>query len=172
VRWVGDKRAILRFVLVLGALLAAFNVCFVLWIVEGSFFEGYLSLYAKATAAILTVFGDDAVAAGNSVVSPAFFMSIKVGCDAVRASAFFVFAMLAAPSSVPLVSRLPYVGLGILLLAALNLLRIVSLYYTGVYFPQAFEVMHVDVWQVVFIFVPLVMWIAWSRRTLPATARA
>jgi exosortase/archaeosortase family protein len=77
----------------------------------------------------------------------------------------FVFAVLASPSAVGLLARVPYLLMGTLLLLAMNFVRIVSLYYIGIYYEEAFDIMHIDVWQAVFIFVPLVMWITWARRT-------
>ncbi len=156
----------LRFVLILGTLILGFNVFYYLWISQSSFMHGYLNIYAKVSAAILSVLEDDVTASGRLVDSPRFSMSIAIGCDAIQASAFFVFAVLAAPLSGSIVSRVPYVVIGLLFLWFLNLVRIISLFFTGVYFPDAFEVMHIEVWQAVFIFVPLIMWIVWSRRMM------
>lgn len=56
--------------------------------------------------------------------------------------------------------------LGTLCLLLLNVVRIVSLYYSGVYCPRMFEVLHVDLWQPVFILLPLVLWLMWVRWSL------
>ena len=74
-----------------------------------------------------------------------------------------MFAVLVFPSAVSLRCRLTPMLLGTLLLLAINLVRIVSLYYTGVYFPSAFETVHIDVWQTLFVFLPLVFWLIWLR---------
>ncbi len=162
--WIAGKRPVLRFVVVLGLLICVFEVCFYLWITKGSLFLSYLNLNARATAAILNVFGAQATTADRSIVSPDFSLSIEAGCDAIQSSAFFVFVVLASPVSVPLRRRIPFVLAGTLFLLTVNLIRIVSLFYTGVYFPSAFEMMHLEVWQAGFIFLPLVMWILWATR--------
>lgn len=50
-------------------------------------------------------------------------------------------------------------------LFALNVGRIVSLFLTGIYFPKAFNVMHVEVWQVLFIIFAIGLWIFWIKWT-------
>ena len=83
-------------------------------------------------------------------------------------SAFFIFAVLAWPVPVLWWRRATGLAVGTLLLLTLNPVRIVSLYYTGIYFPSAFEVMHLDVWQPAFIVLALffwVMWVWWTSRT-------
>lgn len=158
------KRPVLRFVLMLGSLMIGFNACFYLWFSQGSVMNAYLGFHARLVAAMLRVMGDDAAAAGKSIVSSRFSLSIEVGCDAVQASAFFLFAVAVSPVSVPLLARVPYLLFGAFFLSVINLFRILSLYFTGIYYPGAFEFVHIDVWQALFVFMPLVLWVAWLRK--------
>ncbi len=160
--WFESRRHVLRFLLVYGLFLAVFNAVFYLWLSEGDIFDAYMGLNAKCSAFVLTVFGDDATASGMLLVSPRYSLDIKRGCDAIQASAFFVFAVLLAPVSVSRMGRVVPAIVGTLFLLAMNLFRIVSLYYTGVHYPSAFEMMHVDVWQGVFILMPVILWVIWS----------
>ncbi len=158
------KRPVLRFVLILVGLMGVFNLAFVYWISKGSFFEGYLALNADAGAAILRVFGENARAMGTSLSSSRYALEIKHGCDGLQVSVFFAIAVLATPCGVAMLARLPVILLGTSFLLLFNLVRIVSLYYVGIFFPSQFEIMHRGVWQPVFIFVPLFLWVMWSRR--------
>ncbi len=160
--WLSANRRLLRFLLLLGLLVGGFNAFFYLWLCKGSLFAAYLGINAECTAAVLTILGDDVTVRGTSIASSRFSLDVKAGCDGIQASAFFVFAVLLAPVSVSRLARVGPVVLGTLLLLVLNVVRIVSLYYTGIYFPNAFETMHVDVWQGVFIFVPIIFWMIWS----------
>ena len=47
-------------------------------------------------------------------------------------------------------------------LMLLNLARIVSLFYIQIHFPRAFEVMHIEVWQALFIFLAIALWAWWA----------
>ena len=161
--WLADKRPVLRFVLVFGLLLGGFNLFFYLWFSKGETFEAYLQLNARCSAGVLTMLGDQATANGTAITASRYQLDIRRGCDALQASAFFVLGVLASPSRVRLLRRLPPIVLGTVFLLVMNLVRIVSLYYTGVYFPRAFDVMHVDVWQALFIFLPLFLWVVWAR---------
>ena len=165
--WFAGKRPVLRFVVLLSLLMGVFNACFYLWLAKSELFQAHLRFNARLGAAVLRFLGDDATAAGPSIVSSRFALVVAVGCDAIQASAFFVFAVVAFPSAVRFRARVPYLLVGTLLLSAMNLLRIISLYYTGVYFPNAFELLHIDVWQTLFVFVPLALWISWAYRTMP-----
>ena len=164
--WFAGKGRAIRFVLVFGVLICSFNAYFCLSFKKTSLFDWYLRQNAGISALVLRAFGDDATASGTSVASPRFSMQIRAGCDAIQASAFFVFAVLASPVAVPFLIRLRAVAIGTALLLFVNLTRLVSLYYTGVYFPNAFETMHVEVWQAGFIFLPIFLWLMWLRRVM------
>ncbi len=169
--WFAAKRPVLRFVLVLGGLMAVFNAFFYLWLVPGDLLDTYLELVAGLSAGALRVLGDEATASDGAISSPRYSLSIRHGCDAIQVAAFFAFAVLASPVSVPLWRRTIALGVGVVLLLGLNLVRIVSLFYTGIYFPSAFEVMHVEVWQPAFIFLALFLWIMWVWRVTRTATR-
>ena len=82
----------------LAGFMIVFNALFYLWLAETPFFGSYVVLNAKACAIILRLLGEGAEAIETMVRSSRFSLNIKHGCDAVQASAFFVFAMLASPS--------------------------------------------------------------------------
>ncbi len=155
----------LWFVVVLVVLMVVFNALFIGWFSKTEAFDSYLALNAKVSAFVLSLFGEEASATGLAVTSPRFALTIKRGCDAIQASVFFALLVAASPLAVPLSRRLVWMIGGTALLLLINLIRIVSLYYTGVWFsPKVFEVMHVEVWQVAFIMLPILLWLFWIRR--------
>lgn len=143
--------------------MAAFNLFFYMGFSQSGGFNTYLTWNAKVSAAILGRLGDDARVNGVVLSTPRFAMTLMTGCDALQATAIFVFAVLASPTPISMAGRWVPLVLGIVFLLALNVVRIISLYYTGVYYPNAFETMHVDVWQALFIFLPIFLWVIWSR---------
>jgi len=134
----------------------------------------YMKFYARVSASVMSVFGEGASAEGTSVMSPRYSVNIKQGCDALDPSALFIAAVLAFPAS--LRSKVPGLIAGTLVLAVINLVRIISLFYTGIYFGSWFETMHVDVWQPMFILLSLTLWVMWAlwatRRSTPTTTDA
>ena len=126
-------------------------------------------------AALHLVGYEDMNVRGNALWSPRGAVSVERGCDAMDPCALFVSAVLASP--VALSSRLPAALLGAVLLMIINLLRIVSLFLTAVHWRPAFDIMHLDVWQSLFIFLAILFWAVWAswerhrrRRTRHAPA--
>lgn len=160
----GFRDPIFRFVVIVGAAMVLFNVFFYIGVTKDSLFGSYLNLNARLSAAFLNALGDDVTVTGTLISSPRFSLAVAPGCDGIQASAFFVFAVLAAPISVSWPARIRAVLIGTALLLSMNLVRLITLYYTGIYIPGAFQVMHVDVWQAVFIFLPIIFWLTWLVR--------
>ena len=69
-----------------------------------------------------------------------------------------------------LVSKIPGMLLGTVCLMVLNLARIISLFYVRKHFPSVFEVMHVDVWQTLFVLLAILFWILWAIRAVPSVS--
>ncbi|UCG58666.1 MAG: exosortase H [Phycisphaerales bacterium] len=123
------------------------------------FLLSYLPFNARVSGAILSFLGHDITVSGASVFSPAFSLRVVPGCDGIEPIALFVCAVLAFPAR--FVRKIPGIIAGTLLLAALNFVRVVSLFLIGVYWPSAFTVAHLEVWQALFIVFAVVFWILW-----------
>ncbi len=122
----------------------------------------YTHLLASAVAAVINLFGEGATAAGAQVTSPRFSISIAMGCDGVEASSLFLAGVLAFPASWR--ARLIGFALGIPLIHAINLVRLVGLYYAGVYLPSVFEELHVYVAQTIVILLSTAVLFVWLER--------
>lgn len=153
------SRPVLRFVLLFGLFLGLFELAFVIPVVRNELFPSYLRWNAHASGALLSIFEDSVTTHGNSI-SGRYSLTIERGCDALDPSALFLAGVLAFPSA--LMAKLPGMLMGTLCLMVLNLVRIVSLYYVGVYIPGWFHIMHVDVWQAAFILIAIVFWVLWA----------
>ena len=161
--WLAANWPDLRFLLVFGLCMGLYYVSTLTGPVKKGFFPAYLRLNAQVPAAILRVFGQDVTVRGQSMISAqGATIEIERGCDAVEPSALFVSAVLASP--VPLLSRLSAAAAGTLLLMVLNLVRVASLFLVRIYWPKAFDVMHLDVWQALFIFLAILLWAIWASR--------
>lgn len=163
---ISGRRPVLRFVLILAGAMLIFNALFNAYVTDSSWFDRYLAVNARLSATILCWFGEQASADQTRVSSPRLpqGMIIKTGCDGVQASAFFVFMLLASPVAVRLVRRLPVIVVGTLALLVLNIVRVISLYFARISHPRLFEVLHEEIWQPVFIVLPLLFWFVWLRR--------
>lgn len=159
--WFAAKWPVLRAVIIFGVLMGLFYAFVHTPKIEGGVFEPYLGLIASTTGAIVNLFGYETTVVSTSVSSPVFSMEIVRGCDAIEPSAAFASAVLASPVS--LWSKMPGVLVGTLILLLVNVVRLVSLFFIGVHFPKALDVMHEDIWQAAFIVLAIVLWAIWVQ---------
>lgn len=168
-----SKRPILRLVLGFVALMAAYYAATLTPFFLHSFFPTYLGWTARVSSALLNALGQATSVSGASISGGGFSVDVRRGCEAIEPSVIFVAALLAFPS--PLRPKLPCLVVGGLILQALNVVRVVSLFLIGRYFPRAFEAMHVEVWQTVFIAVAVllcVLSLQWMVRPRPQAPAA
>ncbi len=169
--WIQAKNPILVFVALFALLLASFYAVTLSQSFQRLVFPVYLSSNARVSAGVLNLLGQKTAVEGRTIRSPHFSIEIRRGCDAVDPIALFAAALLAFPA--PWRRKLPGLAAGMLLLAGLNLVRIVSLFLVGRFFPKAFDLMHLEVWQAVFIVVAVVTWagwIGWALKPFPDLA--
>jgi exosortase H (IPTLxxWG-CTERM-specific) len=125
----------------------------------------YTELVARLSAGVLRVLGEDAGVrtTRNDIIlsSPRFSVTIYNGCNGLITSLIFISGVVAFPSGM----RAKAVGIlvGSLAIQAINQVRIVSLFYIGIYLPQFFNESHIFVWQSLVIIAGVAMWIVWAN---------
>ncbi len=150
----------LRFVVIFGVLMGLFYAVTMTSYMEEKGWTAYLDFNAKVSGAILGFLGENVTVSGQLITSPRGSLLIQRGCDAIHPSALFISAVLALPVSVW--RKLPGMAVGTVVLMITNLARIISLFYVQIHFPRAFEIMHIEVWQTLFIFFAVLLWAIWA----------
>ena len=151
----------LRFLVIFAVLMGVYYAATTTATAKERFFPWYLTVNADASVVVLHAGGVDFVQRiGHALNSARGSINVERGCDAVEPTALFVSAVLASP--VPWMSKLPAVVVGALVLAVLNVVRIVSLFLSAVYWRKAFDILHLDVWQAAFILLAILMWALWA----------
>ena len=119
-------------------------------------------LTARMTLALLHAFKMEAVRLGAQIHHPGgFAYEIYYRCTALLPVAILTALTAATPASVR--SKLIGACAGIPLLVALNLIRLVQLFHTGVFHPALFGLVHGPVWELVLMLATLGIWWRWSR---------
>jgi exosortase H (IPTLxxWG-CTERM-specific) len=154
-----SRLLLLRIVAVFGLLIGLYYALAATDLYATRVFRPYVEINADLSGRILSLFGYQMTASGSSLSSPEFSLSIGKGCDGLEPTALFVAAVLAF--SAPLALKLPALAIGVPLLVSLNLVRIVSLFLVGIHYPGIFHIVHVDVWQVLYILVGIVFFSLW-----------
>jgi len=164
--WRRNRRELTFLVLFAVLLGGGFALISLNWVNDHAI-EPLTSGIAHVSGGVLNVLGQRVTMAGTVIRSPRFAVNIRNGCNGVEAMLIFLAAVLAFPASWK--SRLTGLALGILAIQAVNLVRVVALFLTGVYFPRIFDTSHTVIWQTVVILFGVLLWIFWANRfTAPA----
>lgn len=152
-----DTRFLILFLTILGV---SFTVI-ALRPVNDAVVVPYTAFIARVSGTTLRLFGEQATVSGCVVSSPRFAVTIFNGCNGLITSLIFVSGVLAFPARWP-AKVIGVVG-GLLAIQLINLVRIVSLFFIGIFFPTLFNDAHTSIWQSVVILAGVGLWIAWAH---------
>ncbi len=131
--------------------------------------QPFTALVAQASAIVLQAF-DSTVQAQGIVLSnmtTGAAVSIQPGCNGVEAMIVVMAAIAATPAGWK--HKLIGIGLGFVAIQALNLVRIISLFYLLQWNQAWFEWAHLYLWQALIMLDGLIVYLLWVRM-LPAPA--
>jgi len=159
--WQRNRREITFLVLFIALLAGGFTLISLNW-VNDHVIEPFTAGIAQVSGVVLDLIGQDVTMEGTMIRNKRFAVNIKNGCNGVEAMLIFLAAVLAFPASWK--SRVAGLGLGILAIQLVNLVRVVALFLTGVYFPRVFDASHTVIWQTIVILAGVLLWILWANR--------
>ncbi|MCL6641718.1 MAG: exosortase H [Candidatus Bipolaricaulota bacterium] len=123
-------------------------------------FDAWLNVVtAQMLAVALWLLGAEGKAVGTIVTSKVFSAEIITECTAIFPLMIFLAAVIAYPSRWK--QKLWGIVLGVPAILFVNLIRLVSLFYIGYWFPSVFETAHLLVWQSLIIFFAVLFWLVW-----------
>ncbi len=120
------------------------------------------TLTVRTTLTLLHWAGMEAIRVTTVISHPdGFAYEIYYRCTGFLPLAFLTASILAYPGTL----RHKCVGLavGLPILIALNLMRLVHLFYIGVHDPALFDLAHAVLWEGLLILAILGLWFAWTR---------
>lgn len=158
----------LRFFTIFSVLLIGLFTLEILQPAEKYVILPFTSLIADISVWIVTLFDDNVLAVGNVIrdKTNGFGVRIERGCNGLEAVIILFSAIFAFPA--PFKYKMVGFVIGFFAIQALNLVRIISLFYLGQWNYTAFEWFHLYLWQALIILDALVVWLIWLRR-LPHT---
>lgn len=157
----------LKFALLFPLYLVILFVLELLAPVDHAVIQPWTDFLADVSGVVMSTFDASVNVHGNVIAggSTGFAIAIERGCNGVEAVIVLVAAMLAYPATWR--EKLIGMGLGFVAVQALNLVRIVSLFYLGNWNRDWFDWFHLYVWQALIIsdaLVTFLIWLAWIRR--------
>jgi exosortase/archaeosortase family protein len=119
-------------------------------------------LVTSLTQGVLRGIGIAAERAGTMLYVPGVFAyDINVGCTGLLPAAVLAVAILASPGTAAAKQR--GLVLGVPLVLAVNLLRLVHLFYLGIHAPRVFVLAHSLLWEGTLVLFTFATWLVWSR---------
>jgi exosortase/archaeosortase family protein len=151
---------LVRFTLIAGVLLSVYYFPYNPRGLAAALLQRYLVAYARLAGAALSIF-DPRVHVDGTHILGRFNLDFAMNCDAMDVYILFGAAVGACPSSWR--NRLLGLGAGLMVLVAINVTRIVSLYWVGVHFPLLFDFCHVELWPIVIVALTCAGFLIWAR---------
>jgi len=160
--WIRTNYAILKFCILFILILGVFTVLLQTDFTQKTLVEPHLSQIASLCGQVISFFRTECNVNGSVITSTRFSVNVVRGCDSLYPTAMLWAALLAYPAS----WKSKLIGLvgGAVFLFILNILRVVSMFYIGVYFPSLFDMVHVYAWQALFILFTLAVWLFWAAK--------
>jgi exosortase H (IPTLxxWG-CTERM-specific) len=125
--------------------------------------QPFTGMLASISASLIELTGREIIATGVIIrdATTHFAVEIAAGCNGVEAMILLTAAMLAFPA--PWRYKFAGIAIGLIAIQALNLVRIVSLFFLGMWNETAFEWAHLYIWQALIMLDALIVWLLWIR---------
>jgi exosortase/archaeosortase family protein len=117
---------------------------------------------ALISSGILNLFGQNTIVIGTTVQSSLFGISVVTACTGIFITGLFLIAVVALPTR--WMAKLIGAGIGIGGIFLVNIARLVSLYFIGVYWPGFLDQAHQLIWQSLLIVIAVALWLLWAGR--------
>jgi archaeosortase B (VPXXXP-CTERM-specific) len=136
-------------------------------LVTSSPFYGFMAFTANVTGFLLNLTGRGVTVSDTVVFSAQFAFQIVDLCTAIMPMMILTAAVLAFPSTI----KEKAIGLvvGLVGIFVVNEIRLVSLFFIGIYLPDIFETAHLLVWQSLMILLAIGLWLIWVYKYVRTT---
>lgn len=156
-----------RFLLTFGGVLIGLFTLEMLKPVQETIIQPFTGLLAMLSTAIILPFDDSVIAQGRVLRDAAtgFAVSIEAGCNGVEAAIVLIAGIMAFPARTT--HKLVAISAGFIFVQALNIVRIVSLFYLGQWNYSVFEWFHLYLWPVLImldVLVVFALYLSWLGR--------
>lgn len=132
--------------------------------VQATLVMPWTALLASISAGLLSLFDAQVIAEGKVLLHRVTGqgVSIEAGCNGVEACLILLAAILAYPARWSL--RLAGIVGGFVAIQAVNVVRVITLFYLAAWNHAAFEFVHLYLWQALIMLDVLVVWLIWMRQ--------
>jgi exosortase H (IPTLxxWG-CTERM-specific) len=164
-----------RFLLVFCGVLGSLFAIEMLSPVQQAVIQPFTVLLANVSTGVIVPFDNTVIAQGRILrdATTGFAVSIEAGCNGVEATIVLVAGIVAFPAS--LRHKMIAILVGFLFVQALNIVRIISLFYLGQWNYTVFEWFHLYLWPVLImldVLVVFAIYLQWLGKQHPETQQS
>lgn len=159
--WWEEKKPILKLLLFFIIGIVLFLIITNLPFFKDVIYPRIIAMNSAVSSFVLKIIGYGTTWDADKIISDQTTISIKKGCDALAPVAIFASVLLAYPASWK--PKLKAVILGVFTLLGINIIRIISLFLFQIHAPELFDLMHLVIWQGIFIFLALMLCFYWIK---------
>ena len=159
-----------KFLLIFCSVLAVLFAIEMLNPVQEAVIHPFTAVLADVSTAVILPFDDTVIAQGRILrdATTGFAVSIEAGCNGVEAAIVLVAGIVAFPASIQ--HKVIAILAGFLFVQALNIVRIISLFYLGQWNYTVFEWFHLYLWPVLImldVLVVFAIYLQWLGKRHP-----
>ena len=164
-----------KFLLIFCSVLAVLFAIEMLNPVQEAVIHPFTAVLADVSTAVILPFDDTVIAQGRILrdATTGFAVSIEAGCNGVEAAIVLIAGIVAFPASIQ--HKVIAILAGFLFVQALNIVRIVSLFYLGQWNYTVFEWFHLYLWPVLImldVLVVFAIYLQWLGKQHPETQQS
>jgi exosortase H (IPTLxxWG-CTERM-specific) len=127
--------------------------------------EPFTAAIASLSAALTNALGEPVTVVGTEIRSTGFAVKIENGCNGIETILLFGSAVLAFPAK--LARKAIGLLLGFLAIEAVNLVRVISLFWIGRHHPALFSSSHTVIWQSIVVLFGVLLFLLWASQLAP-----
>ena len=160
--WGQRNKMIIKFCIIFVICLSGFSFILQQESVQLQFTYPHLNHVAWICGKILNALGTQCDVYESSITSAQFSIRVVKGCESIYPTAMLWSALLAYPA----MWRWKVIGIvcGAAILFILNIIRVITMFYIGIYFPSLFDMVHIYAWQALFILLTLAVFLFWAAK--------
>lgn len=133
-------------------------------LVEQRWFRPILEIQTEVTRWLLLILQQEVERSGNVLISAAnqlkpFTLAVGLGCEAFDVTILAMVGILCFPVSWKL--RIVGACCAGVIVQAINVVRLTSLFLIGIYKPEYFDFLHYNLWQVLLVLCVIGVWWLW-----------
>jgi hypothetical protein len=144
-------KSLVRLYASFGAAILFFVIAFQFDFVHNNVVVPFTGFVANCSGLLMNIFGAGSTVDGYTLSTDKYSINVVDGCNGIYATAILISGVIAYPA-------------GFTAVFLVNLIRVISLFYMGLHFPDVFQEVHVYVWQPVIILWAIIVWNFWSKK--------